>query len=90
MDLNGLTTAVSGSTGIAPDSVKKVLDAAFATITQQLTGEEPVKLQGLGTLARKPGKKDGKSRVVFRPQLTKAEKAAKKKKKTAKKAEAGE
>jgi hypothetical protein len=88
MELKELVQAVSDSTGVAPDSVRKVLDAAFIVVNKEMGGEEAVKLQGLGTFMRKPGKDQGDSRVVFRPWLNKEQREAKKKKRLAKKSEA--
>jgi len=88
MELKNLVEAVSTSTGVAPDSVKKVLDAAFAAVSKQMSGEEPIKLHGFGTFTRKAGKEEGKSRVVFRQWKSEGQKEAKKQKKLAKKAAA--
>jgi len=88
MNLKELVEAVSGSTGIEVDSVRKVLDATFATVNKQITGEEPIKLQGFGTFMRRPAKDDGPARVVFRAWLSKEQKEEKKKKKLAKKSQA--
>lgn len=86
MNIKELVESVSGSTGIEASSVKKVIEATISTLNKQLDGREPVKLQGLGTFARRPGKLEGKpDRVVFRPWLTKEQKRAKKQGKKEKK-----
>jgi len=90
MNLNELVEAVSTRTEIGAESVKKVLDATFATINKELKGEDPVKLQGFGTLMKKPGKDGGEARIVFRLPLSKAQKKVKKQKKLAKKTEAAD
>jgi hypothetical protein len=89
MNLKELIEAVSTSTGVEKASVKKVLDSAFATMGKQLKGEDGVKIQGFGSLLKRPGKEGGEARIVFRAPLTKVQKEEKKKKKLAKKAEAG-
>jgi nucleoid DNA-binding protein len=88
MNLKELVEAVSNGSGVGADSVKKVLNATFATIHKELKGEEPVKLQGFGTLVRKPGKDGKEDRIVFRSPLSKAEREVKKQKKLTKKTEA--
>jgi nucleoid DNA-binding protein len=85
MNLKELIEAVSTSTGVEKSSVTKVLDAAFAAMSKQLKGEDAVKIQGFGTLAKKTGKDGKESRIVFRAPLTKIQKEEKKKKKLAKK-----
>ncbi|HEY5049182.1 MAG TPA: HU family DNA-binding protein [Rhizomicrobium sp.] len=86
MKIEDLVKTVSGSTGVQADVTKKVIDATLETLGKQMAGEEPVKLQGFGTFMRKPGKEEGKTRVVFRSWPSKDEKLARKKKKLAKKA----
>ncbi len=81
MNLKELVVAVSGSTGVEATSVKKVLDAAFVTISNQLATEEPIRLQGFGTFLKRPGKEGGEARVIFRLPLTEAQKADRKAKK---------
>ena len=88
MNLKELVESVSGSTGIAAASVKRVLDATISAVNKEMEGEEPIKLQGLGTFVRRAGKEDGTTRIVFRPWLTKDQRQAKKEKKKTKKAEA--
>jgi nucleoid DNA-binding protein len=88
MNLKELVVAVSAGSGVGADSVKKVLEATFATIHKELKGEEPIKLQGFGTLLRKPGKEGGEDKIIFRSPLSKAERDVKKQKRLAKKSEA--
>ena len=88
MNLNELIDAVSSTTGLDKASVKKTLDATFATISNQLKTDDAVKIQGFGNFVKKPGKDGGEARVIFRLPLTGAQKEAKKqKKKLAKKGE---
>jgi nucleoid DNA-binding protein len=85
MDTKKLVETVSGGTGVAPDSVKKVIDSAFETIGKQAATGDAVKIHGFGTFKSKAAKEGGETKVVFRPWLTKDEKATKKKKKLEKK-----
>lgn len=86
MNLKELIEKVSGSTGVASDTVQKVLDAAITTINKGTEGDQPVKLNGLGTFARKTPKKGGGEKVVFKPWMTKDQKKAKKAKRDERKA----
>jgi nucleoid DNA-binding protein len=88
MNLEDLIEAVSTGTGVEKPSVKKVLDAAFATMSKQLKGDDAVKIHSFGSFVKKPGKDGGEPRIVFRLPLTKMQKEEKKKKKLAKKAAA--
>jgi nucleoid DNA-binding protein len=88
MEMKELVEVVSAGTGVEAGSVRRVLDAAFIAVTKGMSGEKPVKLEGLGTFRKKEGKEPGKSKVVFRPWLSKSEKAEKKKAKGSKKANA--
>ena len=77
MNLKELVGKVSGSTGVAADTVQKVLDATISAINKG-EGDQPIKLNGLGTFARKTPKKGGDEKIVFKPWLTKDQKQAKK------------
>jgi nucleoid DNA-binding protein len=88
MNLNELVDAVSSTTGLDKASVRKTLDATFATISAHLKTDDAVRIEGFGNFMKKPGKDGGEARVVFRLPPTDAQKEAKKqKKKLAKKGE---
>ena len=78
MDMNEIAQAISAKTGVDVQSTQKVLVAAFAVLGEQLTKEEKVKLEGLGTFLRKAGKEPGKSRTLFKAWSEKGDKKGKK------------
>lgn len=96
MKLNELVESVSATSGVDPQAAEKILDAAFAVLSEHMAKGEKVELQGLGTFIPREGKGPGKkARTVFKPWGAKAAGAegakakggqAKKKNKAARKA----
>jgi nucleoid DNA-binding protein len=62
-----LTLTVSDKSGVEPQAVQRVLEAAFALLGEELTKERKVELQGLGTFVRKQNRKSDKpGRTLFK------------------------
>ncbi len=78
MKLAELSEVLSAKTKVEAASVKKVLTAAFAVLSEQMNKEERTQVQGLGTFIKKAGKKTGAIRISFKPPQTKAEREKKK------------
>jgi len=71
--INEFAESVSVKSGVDPQAAEKVLDAAFAMLSEQMAKGEKIELQGLGTFVRKEAKEPGKkARTIFKPWGAKA------------------
>ena len=91
MKIEELTLAISDESGVETQAVKKVLESVFALLSERLSKEEKVELQGLGTFVRKQSRKANKQgKTLFKSwsatgSENKKRKAAKGRKKAGKK-----
>jgi nucleoid DNA-binding protein len=84
MTMKELIETVSTKSKVEEKLVKRVLTTAIDTLKHDISKEDKVKVQGLGTFVRRTSKKDpSKSRISFKPatakdpEKAKARKAAK-------------
>jgi len=67
MKVGELAQIVSNRSGIEPQAVQKVLEAAFAVLGEALTKEEKVEFEGFGIFERRQNRKsDGNGKTLFR------------------------